>query len=104
MGAPRERLMTPWSDWAAPGSAQELLGVLGAPLGAPGNACLGLLFCGAHECLERLGTLGSRSTAWAAPGPRLRRAWGTPGKRFGKPGERLGRPWGPMRAQAYPGW
>ena len=93
MGAPRERLVTPWSDWAAPGSAQELLGVLGAPRsawqrlprafvlrrsrvpGAPGDA---------WQQEHRLGC------AWAAPAPRLGDTWEALRKAWGAPGAPLG--------------
>ena len=117
LGAPGGRL---GRAWERQGSAWRRLGAIGQRLGAP-RSC--------WECWVRLeapgnawqrlprafvlrrsrapgapGDAWSRSTAWAAPGPRLRRAWRTPGKRFGKLGERLGRPWDPMRAQAYAGW
>ena len=93
MGAPRERLVTPWSDWAAPGSAQELLGVLGAPRsawqrlprafvlrrsrvpGAPGDA---------WQQEHRLGC------AWAAPAPRLGDTWEALRKAWGALGAPLG--------------
>ena len=93
MGAPRERLVTPWSDWAAPGSAQELLGVLGAPrsawqrLATPASG-----FC--FAALTSAWSAWGRLAAGAPPGLRLGRACAAPGGHLGSASESLGSAWG----------
>ena len=75
--------MTPWSDWAAPGSAQELLGVLGAlrsawqRLATPASG-------------SRFAALRSGWSAWSAWG-RLAAPGATPGLRLGRAWQLLGR-------------
>ena len=93
MGAPRERLMTPWSDWAAPGSAQELLGVLGAPTSAWQRlATLASGFC--FAALTSAWSAWGRLAAGAPPGLRLGRACAAPGGHLGSASESLGSAWG----------
>ena len=97
MGAPRERPVTPWSDWAAPGSAQELLGVLGAPLEAHGNAWQRLPRAFVLRRSRVPGAPGDAwqqehrlGCAWAAPAPRLGDTWEALRKAWGAPGAPLG--------------